>query len=250
MRKNVYFWQNIYKMATKQYLDAQTIPYQVILREADGSYSDQYPQSFYVSREGNGFRANGGTGDHFLKRDFSAINWKACLPLPDASPTDTEGYMAYLSTLFTGQLGTLVPPTPPAPIPQVQYLYTNPIEPLALTSGTQLFISVSGGVAPSVSSELIATPLFESKLLKVTANIPTNDLDSDTALSLRDKDLNIYATVAISASQIGLVDFNIINPDITTDLNLFYIISVNPFVTGGSITISSIRSAFQLPLSE
>jgi hypothetical protein len=163
-------------MATKQYLDAETIPYQVILREADGSYSDQYPQSFYVSREGNGFRANGGTGDHFLKRDFSAIDWGACLPLPDPIPTDTEGYMTWLSTYFSGQA---IAPTPVTPTMSVQTIYSQPFTLDLAVDGT--YCASPAGTPAIVARESVVVPAGYT----VVSTVLFADGDNNTAIPFR-----------------------------------------------------------------
>jgi hypothetical protein len=191
------------KMATKQYLDAETIPYQVILREADGSYTDQFPQSFYVSREGNGFRANGGTGAHFLKRDFSAIDWGACLPLPNPIPTDTEGYMAWLSTYFTGQMGTLIPTTTMS----LGTIYSQPFT-LNLTADG-LYCASPVGVPDVVNRDNVVVPAGYTVISIAFYAKGNNDIAVPFRIYAFDPDANetIIMSDSIPANQNGVITF-------------------------------------------
>lgn len=215
------------KMTTKQYLDAETIPYQVILREADGSYTDQFPQSFYVSREGNGFHANGGTGAHFLKRDFSAIDWGACLPVPDPIPTDTEGYMAYLSTYFTGQAIAPIPATP-----MQQYFFTNPIT--EDFSSDDIFIPISGGIQ-STDIAFAVTSGFDGTIQSIHVLVTANTLDASTTFRLLQDGVSL-ASVDVGVAEAGEIAMTILIDAVVPNLPIHYAaISAN---TTGNIDFS------------
>lgn len=225
------------KMATKQYLDAETIPYQVILREADGSYIDQYLQSFYVSREGGGFRANGGAGAHFLKRDFSAIDWGACLPLPDPIPTDTEGYMAYLSLLFTGQQGTLVPPRPE---PQAQYFYTTPlveVEPYPTTSNVFPYSGGNGQFYAQDSDVFLLG--FDGIIEEVIITVTQNTLNGSIVLYIFYNDgTEECSSGVIAAGATGHFAIDLIGPDMIGNQSVYLRIDKYPDVDSGTISFS------------
>lgn len=100
------------------YLDAQdaNYPYQVVRKRlSDGGYVGQMPisASLVSYSEGSVSQVSqvmvlpmGGLGSTSIQ--FNQYDWAACLPELTDSSTDAK-IMAYLSTLFTGQLGTLVP---------------------------------------------------------------------------------------------------------------------------------------------
>lgn len=104
-------------MALKYYFNAEDVdfPYQVTQNNSDGTYVGQIPMSASL---GNYTKGSAGAssqiqatpmGGNPVTIKFNDIDWALCLPLPAAYSTDKE-ICAYLSILFTGQQGTLVPP--------------------------------------------------------------------------------------------------------------------------------------------
>lgn len=100
------------------YLDAQdaNYPYQVVRKRlSDGGYVGQMPMSASLVAFSEGKISGtaqvtvlpmGGLGSTTIQ--LNDYDWASCLPEPTAYSTDAE-IMAYLSVLFTGQQGTLVP---------------------------------------------------------------------------------------------------------------------------------------------
>lgn len=170
-----------------QYLDSQTIPYQVVLRLADGTYQGQWAQSNQILY-GVGDRnigqatvvgSNGGfMGERIV---FNTIDWAACLPLPTAYSTDEE-IMTYLSTMFTGQQGTLVPPV----VNVTASIFSEPIE-LAQADDGDWFCSLVGSVASTAQTLAeVQLPMVACTLTRIGVFVPDteNTLDAQVTVHI------------------------------------------------------------------
>lgn len=163
-----------------EYLDAVTIPYQVVLRDENSVYINQYPQSFYVCKGSACFIVAGtGGSSHFLKKDFSEIDWDLCQPSTSAyDMTTNEGRMAYLSSIFTGQMGTLV-----ASIKN-NMIIVSQASTLLLSSGGEYVGSPAGAAVLGVTVKQAAVSLGARILKELIVSIGANDTNLDTEIEL------------------------------------------------------------------
>lgn len=222
-----------------QYLDAESIPYFVVLRSSGGTYQGSWSSAYSMKFQGDYAVLIGhNNAEMGLKIKFNEIDWGACLPIPDPIPTDTEGYMAYLSILFTGQQGTLVPPRPE---PQAQYFYTTPIINIQPQSSVSLYIPFAAGrgatelTEVSVIALIIGGTLDEIKLL-----ITSNTLDGDIIIDFF-VDKSLFVSTTILAGAIGVIDFDVTAlPLIAANTEAYFRIGGD--CTTGGVTISSIRT--------
>jgi len=220
-----------------QYLDAESNPYFVVLRSSDGTYQGSWSSAYSMKFQGDYAVLIGhNNAEMGLKIKFDEIDWGACLPVPDPIPTDTEGYMAYLSTLFTGQLGTLISPS------NKQYFFTTPIIAIPFTDYPELYFPFSAGNGDfSTDINNILTLGFAATVNEVEMKVVANDLAEDFIIQLLDEDDNIYAEATVPATTTGIISLAVSDPSITvSNKGLCY--KISSISVTGSIAISSIRA--------
>lgn len=223
-------------MATKQYLDAVSIPYQVVLRDKDGIYINQYPQSSSLCQDSAGFIATPIAGQTPLKiRDFALIDWESCDPsLVDFSTT--EKIMTYLSVLFTGQQGTLVPVTTTA----MNLILTQPIGIIdnGVDGTSYMALSSTQGVA-TTAAEAYTALNFNGNTVSIHAIVSNSSTDSVMEISLckYDGGETELLKMSIPAATDGLVKSEGSSAIVDTDY-LFYKILIP--VGSGTLYLSPI----------
>lgn len=126
-----------------QYLDAVSNPYFVILRSSGGVFEGSWSMANtmrYQQGDPSSAILVGDDGTQMgLTINFDEIDWASCTPALVNSSTD-EKIMTYLNTLFTGQLGTYVPPT----IIEQMIFSTEPIQEIDFTVSATYYIPLNG----------------------------------------------------------------------------------------------------------
>jgi len=220
-----------------EFLDAVTIPYQVVLRNENGAYINQYPQSFYVAKGAACFIAAGvGGGSHFLKKDFSEIDFSLCLPEPiDYDTSTNEGRMAYLSTMFTGQQGTLIPTNSTSMTAIVSNISELDLE----LTGTYTSNLVSVATIAKTQEHYVGS-IGEGIIKKwyITVSFSESNQDIDANLfKIVNGSKTIIAFISITAGVVGVFEALDINASFTKDelMGIEYVVPPG----SGEVTISN-----------
>lgn len=227
-----------------QYLDAETIPYFVVLRSSGGGYQGSWSSAYSMKYQGDYAVLIGhNNAEMGLKVKFDEMDWGACLPVPDPIPTDTEGYMAYLSTIFTGQA---IAPTPP----------TTTMSPI-ISNPTSLDLGVDGtytatlvGIADivAVQSENIGS-IGACTIKKWVLTIGNNNADDVVKANIfKISSLGakkIIATIPIRVGVVGIEVVEAIDTTILSDdlIGIEYIVLLGT----GNVSIASSCVFVEIP---
>ncbi len=237
-------------MALKYYFDAEDtdFPYQVVVRNSDGTYVGQCAMSASlgaytkgsagVSSQAQASPLNGSP----LTIRFTDYDWASCSPLPSDYSTD-EAIMAYLSILFTGQYGTLVPPTPTSN--SMNIFQSQPLGEITAAAGADdiYYMSLNGAILNPASAAYTEE--------EVAARIPTNISFASQCMSAVVSDYLIDVIVVVDLMVYGAGESGVtlsLNTDgvvkstgeysaLTGDL-LYYRVTVP--VGTGTLTVSPI----------
>ena len=175
-------------MAIKNHFEAEDTdyPYQVVVRKSDGTYVGKCAMSASlgaytkgsagVSSQAQASPLNGSP----LTIRFTDYDWALCSPLPSDYSTD-EAIMAYLSTLFTGQYGTLVPPITTA----MNLILTQPIGIIdnGVDGTSYMALSSTQGVA-TTAAEAYTALNFNGNTVSIHAIVSSSGTDSVIEISL------------------------------------------------------------------
>jgi len=226
-----------------QYLDAEAIPYFVVLRSSNGDYQGSWSSAYSMKYQGDYAVLIGhNNAEMGLKVKFDEIDWGACLPTPDPIPTDTESYMTWLSTIFTGQA---IAPTPPSPTPpQIMIYNTTPIDSVDGTLGLNSYIPLDAGTGvPVAAFENIGNIGVAATITQVIANISRNSLDQPASIILMQDGTELASAEATGGAEV--LTFNILSSQIV-DLSLIYF-KLSSTSTSGLLGVSSIMTKVELP---
>jgi len=190
-----------------QYLDAEAIPYFVVKRSSGGDYEGSWSSAYSMKFQGDYAVLIGhNNAEMGLKVKFDEIDWAACLPLPDPMPTDAEGYMKYLSTLFTGQMGTLVPP-----VTSNSMIIVSQASTLDLNVGGEYVGSPASAAVLSTTVMEAAVCVGERILNSFIVSVGENTADKDTEIELIKIDKNGAETILYAVTIVSGFDKVIVN---------------------------------------
>lgn len=220
----------------KQYLDAESNPYFVVLRSSDGTYQSSWSSAYSMKFQGDYAVLIGhNNAEMGLKIKFDEIDWGACLPIPDPLPTDAEGYMAYLNFIFNGQMGTLVP----TPTPQTMIYNTTPIISVDGSSGLSSYIPLDAGDGvPTAAFENIGTIGVESTITQIITTISKNTLDQPARIVLMQDGIELADAEATGGAEV--LSFNILSDQISNNSLIYF--KLNSTSTAGFLGITSIMT--------
>jgi len=216
-----------------QYLDGATIPYFVTLRSDAGVFQGSWSMVNTVRyQQGDPSSAIllGADGTQMgLQIIFDEIDWASCDPLPAAYGTDEE-IMTYLNTyLFTGQQGTLVPPS----VTTMNLILSEPVGIIdnGIDGVSYMALSSTQGIA-ATAEEAYTALNFNGNTTSVTALMSNSSTDSiiDIELCKYDGSETTLLKMSLAAGTNGVVQDVSTVAILSTDY-LYYKITV-PVGTG------------------